>query len=82
MVTAQRLLNATPWVLHIVPLTSTRAASRPRSTSRPTSTTAWCTRRQHLRAFAASRFGQPLGNIGTFTLAQNREVLGLILDVK
>ena len=36
---------------------------------------------QHVRAVAASRIEDRLGNVGAATLAQIREVLGLILDV-
>lgn len=85
VVTAQRLLNATPSVLHIVPLTSTRRGfaseidiEADQHNGLAHASSAQC---QHVRAVAASRLGQPYGNIGTVTLAQIREVLGLILDV-
>ncbi len=85
VVTAQRLLNATPSVLHIVPLTSTRRGfafeidiEADQHNGLAHASSAQC---QHVRAVAASRLGRPSGNIGTLTLAQIREVLGLILDV-
>ena len=72
-------------MLHIVPLTSTRrgyasevdVAADQHNGLAPASS-AQC---QHVRAVAASRLGQPHGNIGTLTLSQIREVLSLILDV-
>ena len=36
---------------------------------------------QHVRTVATSRIEDRLGNVGAATLAQIREVLGLILDV-
>jgi mRNA interferase MazF len=85
VVTAQRLLNASPSVVQVVPLTSAlRAfgsevqieADRQKGLDHPSS--AQC---QHIRAVAAVRLGDPVGNVGTAALAQIREVLGLILDV-
>lgn len=85
VVTAQRLLNATPTVVHLVPLTSTQRgfasevdvdADPHNGLDHPSS--AQC---QHVRAVATARLGQPRGNIGTTPLAQIREVLGLILDL-
>lgn len=85
VVTAQRLLEASPYVVQLVPLTSTRrgfgsevdiGADAHNGLARDSS--AQC---QHLRAVASSRLGDPTGNIGRTALAQVREVLGLILDV-
>jgi mRNA interferase MazF len=85
VVTAQRLLEASPSVIHVVPLTSTRRSFACEADIEPdqhnglsTASSAQC---QHVRAVAAGRLGDPLGNIGTTTLAQIREVLDLILDV-
>lgn len=85
VVTAQRLLEASPSVVQVVPLTSARRgfgseveieADRHNGLDHPSS--AQC---QHVRAVAAVRLGEPVGNVGTASLAQIREVLGLILDV-
>lgn len=85
VVTAQRLLDASPSVVHVVPLTSTRRgfgskvdidADQHNGLLRDSS--AQC---QHVRAVASGRLGVPLGNVGRSSLTQVREVLGLILDL-
>ena len=85
VVTAQRLLDASPSIVQVVPLTSSLRgfgseveieADRHNGLDHPSS--AQC---QHVRTVAAVRLGAPVGNIGTTVLAQIREVLGLILDV-
>ena len=72
-------------MLHIVPLTSTWRGfaseidiEADQHNGLAHASSAQC---QHVRAVAASRLGLPYGNVGTVTLAQIREVLGLILDV-
>lgn len=85
VVTAQRLLDAAPSVVQVVPLTSTLRGfgsevaidADPRNGLERTSS-AQC---QHVRAVASARLGAPIGNVGRASLAQIREVLGLILDV-
>ena len=85
VVTAQRVLDAEPSVVHVVPLTSTLRgfasevdidADVANGLERRSS--AQC---QHVRAVAASRVEQTRGNVGAAVLVQIREVLGLILDV-
>ena len=85
VITAQRLLDAAPSVVHVVPLTSIRRGfasevdvdpDQHNGLDHPSS--AQC---QHVRAVAAGRLGDPRGNIGTTALAQIREVFGLILDI-
>lgn len=85
VVTAQRLLDAAPSVVQVVPLNSTRRGFASEVDVDPDqhngldhASSAQC---QHVRAVAAGRLGDPLGNIGTTSLAQIREVLGLILDI-
>jgi len=85
VVTAQRLLDAAPSVVQVVPLTSTRRGfasevdvDPDRHNGLDLASSAQC---QHVRAVAAARLGDPKGNIGTTSLAQIREVLGLILDI-
>jgi mRNA-degrading endonuclease toxin of MazEF toxin-antitoxin module len=84
LVTAQRVLDASPSVVHVVPLTSTLrgfgsevdiAADQHNGLDRTSA--AQC---QHVRAVAAGRLGQVRGNVGATALAQIRELLGLILD--
>lgn len=85
VVTAQRVLDASPSVVQVVPLTSTVRGfaseieiegDSSNGLDHPSS--AQC---QHVRAVAVSCLGDARGNVGTADLAQIREVLGLILDV-
>lgn len=85
VVTAQRLLDASPSVVQVVPLTSTLRgfgseveidADPHNGLDYPSS--AQC---QHVRAVASGRLEDPIGNVGQAALAQIREVLGLILDL-
>lgn len=85
VVTAQRILDADPSVVHVVPLTSTlrRFASEVElepgsATGLDRTSAAQC---QHLRSVAPSRIEGARGNVGSAALAQIREVLGVILDV-
>ncbi len=80
-----RLLDASPSVVHVVPLTATPrrfvsevdiAADQHNGLDRTSA--AQC---QHVRAVAAGRLGHVQGNVGATALAQIRDVLGLILDV-
>jgi mRNA interferase MazF len=85
VVTAQRVLDAAPSVVHVVPLTSTirrfhseividpDAANGLRQTS-----AAQC---QHLRAVSPGRIAARRGNVGAAVLAQLRETIGVLLDV-
>lgn len=85
VVTAQRILNARPNVVHIVPLTSRirRFGSEVRidpdtlnGLDQPSA--AQC---QHLRAVSTGRIEKVSGNVGVQTLTQVREVISLLLDL-
>lgn len=85
VVTAQRILDARPSVVHVVPLTSTirRFGSEVRidpdasnGLERPSA--AQC---QHLRAVSTGRIEQVRGNVGVQALRQIREVISVILDL-
>ena len=85
VVTAQRVLDAGPNVVQVVPLTSQLRgfASEVEVVADPDNgldraSAAQC---QHIRAVAAGRIEGARGNVGEAALAQIREVLGLILDV-
>jgi mRNA interferase MazF len=85
LVTAQRLLDASPSVVQVVPLTSTLrgfgsevAIAADQHNGLDRTSAAQC---QHVRAVAAGRLGDVRGNVGATALAQIRGVLGLILDV-
>lgn len=85
VVSAQRILDASPRVIHVVPLSTTlrRSASEvvvessgPGGLPRPS--VAQC---QHLRAVSTTRVEGALGNVGPAVLIQIREMIGLILDL-
>lgn len=85
VVTAQRILDAGPSVVHVVPLTSTLRAFASEVRIEPDGSngldresSAQC---QHLRAPSTSRVDKARGNVGTVALAQIREVIGVILDL-
>jgi mRNA interferase MazF len=83
--TAQRILEAAPSIVQVVPLTTTvrgfgsEILIEPDGSNgldRPTA--AQC---QHVRAISVGCIDRVLGNVGSVALAQIRETLGLILDV-
>jgi len=85
VVTAQRVLNAQPSVLHVVPLTTTIRSFHSEIVIEPdavngleTVSAAQC---QHLRAISPCRILTVRGNIGAVMLGQVREALAVILDL-
>ncbi|MGF1663037.1 MAG: type II toxin-antitoxin system PemK/MazF family toxin [Kineosporiaceae bacterium] len=85
VVTAQRVLDETPNVIHVVPLTSRLRDFRSEvlvdsdagsGLDRPSS--AQC---QHVRSVAVARVGDPRGTVGAVTLSRIRETIGLLLDI-
>jgi mRNA interferase MazF len=85
VVTAQRVLDAQPSVIQVVPLTSrlrgfhseVELSPDVRNGLRVTSA-AQC---QHLRAVSAQRVQGTLGNLGPTALRQIRETVAAILDL-
>lgn len=85
LVTAQRVLDTGPSVVHVVPLTSTLRPFRSEVMIEPDPSNglsavsaAQC---QHLRAVALGRTSRASGNVGPTVLAQIREVIALLLDL-
>jgi mRNA interferase MazF len=85
LVTAQRILDAEPSVVHVVPLTSTIRTFHSEVMVEPDGTNgldvesaAQC---QHIRAVATSRIAEVRGNVGPAVLAQVRDTIGVILDL-
>lgn len=85
VVTAQRILDATPTVVHVVPLTSTIRGFGSEVRIEPDTSnglerisSAQC---QHLRAVSAGRVDAVRGNVGAVGLAEIREVIGVLLDL-
>jgi mRNA interferase MazF len=85
LLTAQRILDAQPSVVHVVPLTSTIRPFHSEIVIEPDEangldevSAAQC---QHLRAVSPSRVRAVRGNIGAGVLAQLRETIAVILDL-
>jgi len=85
VVTAQRILDATPTVVQVVPLTSTLSNFAAEVTVEPDrgngldrASAAQC---QHVRSVSMSRVLATRGNVGVAVLAQVRELIGVILDI-
>ena len=85
LVTAQRILNAAPSVVHVVPLTtairrfhSEIVIPPDRANGLDALSAAQC---QHLRAVSTRRIVASRGNVGPAVLAQLRETIAVILDL-
>ena len=85
LVTAQRILDAAPSVVHVVPLTSTIRSFHSEVVIEPDETNgldvASAAQCQHLRAVSPSRITGIRGNVGDAVLAQLRETIAVILDL-
>lgn len=85
VITAQRILDALPSVLQVVPLTTTTRGFGSEVPIHPdpangldSASAAQC---QHLRAVSTVRVGSVRGNVGAIVAAQIRETIAVILDV-
>ncbi len=85
LVTAQRILDAAPSVVHVVPLTTTIRRFHSEVVIEPDPanglqavSAAQC---QPLRAVSPNRIVATRGNLGTLTLTQLRETIAVILDL-
>ena len=85
VVTAQRILDETPSVVHVVPLTTTIRRFHSEIVLEPDDdngldhvSAAQC---QHVRAISPRRIHSVRGNIGAAVLRQLRETIALILDL-
>lgn len=85
VVTAQRVLDAEPSVVHVVPLTSTirrfhsEVMLEPDAANGLSDTSA--AQCQHLRAVSPSRISAVRGSVGAGVLAQIRETIAVLLDL-
>ncbi len=86
LVTAQRILDANPSVIHIVPLTTTLRGFHSEVLLDPdvhngldAPSAAQC---QHLRAVSPRRVSAVRGNVGIAALAQIRDVIAVLLDLR
>ena len=85
VVTAQRILDASPSVIHVVPLTSTLRGFHSEVRVQPDrhngldqESAAQC---QHLRAVSTERVREVRGRVGAMVLAQVRDVIAVQLDL-
>ena len=85
VVTAQRILDATPSVIQVVPLTSTLRSFHSEVVIEPdpangldAASAAQC---QHVRAVSPGRIVEIRGNVGSIVLTQVRETIAVILDL-
>jgi mRNA interferase MazF len=85
LVTAQRILDSDPSVVHVVPLTTTIRRFHSEVVIEPDEanglvevSAAQC---QHIRAVSRGRIVTIRGNVGATLLAQVRETIAVILDL-
>jgi len=85
LVTAQRILDAHPSVVHVVPLTTTIRHFHSEVVIEPDDanglvalSAAQC---QHIRAVSPARIVNIRGNVGAALLSQLRETIAVILDL-
>lgn len=85
VVTAQRILDVSPSVIHVVPLTSTIRRFHSEIVLAPdelngleVESAAQC---QHVRSVSTHRILRVRGNVGAEALAQIRETIAVLLDI-
>ena len=85
LITSQRILDAAPSVVHVVPLTSHIRQFNSEVTIEPdehnglsVTSSAQC---QHIRPLSTSRLQRTRGNVGPTLLNQIRELIAVILDL-
>ncbi len=85
LVTAQRILDAGPSVVHVVPLTTTIRRFHSEIVIAPDAANglddASAAQCQHIRAVSPGRIRGVRGNVGAAVLAQVRETIAVILDL-
>ena len=86
VVSAQRVLNAEPSVVFVVPLTSTLRDFHSEVTIEPDHLNGLAARSaaqcQHLRAVSTGRVASSRGNVGPTVLAQIRDTIAVLLDLE
>jgi mRNA interferase MazF len=85
VVTAQRILDAAPSIIQVVPLTSTIRSFHSEVVIEPDSANglgvASAAQCQHMRAVSPGRIVEIRGNVGATVLTQVRETIAVILDL-
>jgi mRNA interferase MazF len=85
IVTAQAILDASPTVVHVIPVTSTLRSYATEVELEPepgnglvVTSAAQC---QHVRSVSPARLSEPIGNVGVVALTQIREMLAVVFDL-
>jgi mRNA interferase MazF len=85
VVTAQRILDAAPSIIQVVPLTSAIRSFHSEVVIEPDPASGLDVRSaaqcQHVRAVSPSRIVDVRGNVGVTVLTQVRETLAILLDL-
>lgn len=85
VVTAQRILDAQPTVIQVVPLTTTIRSFTSEIAVEPDEVNGLrqmsAAQSQHVRAVSVRRVEHVRGNVGSTVLARIRDMIGLILDI-
>lgn len=85
LVTAQRILDAEPTVVHVVPLTTTIRRFHSEVVIEPDDVNGLLERSaaqcQHVRAISPRRIVSVRGNVGAVVLGQLRQTIAVILDL-
>ena len=85
VITAQRILDAAPSIIQVVPLTSTIRSFHSEVVIEPDSANglkaASAAQCQHVRAVSPSRIVETRGNVGATVLTQVRKTIAVILDL-
>ncbi len=85
VVTAQRILDGSPSVVQVVPLTATLRRFESEVVLEPDERNGLAARSaaqcQHLRAVSTARIEAVRGNVGVVALSQIRETIATILDM-
>ena len=85
VITAQRILDANPTVVHVVPLTTSIRKFHSEIVIEPDKNNGLDARSaaqcQHLRAVSPRRIVSTRGNVGPLNLTQIRETLAVIFDI-
>jgi mRNA interferase MazF len=85
VVTAQAILDGSPSVVQVVPLTSTLRSFATEVEIEPDGASGLdrrsAARCQHVRSVSPARLSSPTGNVGPVLLTQLREMLAVIFDI-
>ena len=85
LITSQRILDANPSVVHVVPLTTTTRTFGSEVLVEPDEMNGLSNRSaaqcQHIRSISPRRIVSARGNVGAIVLRQVRETVAVILDM-